>query len=107
MRHVACGLIIVVGFAFGCGLRNGGPTSGEGDVENLPVLAPKSGGEMALIPSGSFTMGDAAARPDERPHEVAVSAFYIDKFPVTQELYEKVMSVNPSKRKTKEHPVER
>src|SRR5437899_3284000 len=95
----------VVCLATGCGLRNGGPAGDEADVENLPVLTPKSGGEMVLIPGGSFTMGDASGRPDERPHEVTVSAFYLDKFPVTQELYEKVMGVNPSKRKTRENPV--
>src|SRR5262245_7636667 len=99
--------LAVVFFAFGCGLRNGGPAGGEADAENLPVLSPKSGGEMVLIPAGSFTMGDASGRPDERPHEVTVSAFYLDKFPMTQELYEKVMGVNPSKRKAKENPVER
>jgi formylglycine-generating enzyme required for sulfatase activity/Tol biopolymer transport system component len=62
---------------------------------------------MVLIPAGSFTMGDSAGRPDETPHEVTVNAFYIDKLPVTQELYEHVMGVNPSKRKLKENPVER
>jgi formylglycine-generating enzyme required for sulfatase activity len=62
---------------------------------------------MVLVPTGSFTMGDSAGRPDETSHEVTVSAFYMDKFPVTQELYEKVMHVNPSKRKAKPNPVER
>ena len=46
---------------------------------------------MVLIPAGTFTMGDSAGRPDETPHTVSVSAFYIDKYPVTQELYEKVI----------------
>ena len=62
---------------------------------------------MVLIPAGTFTMGDVGGRPDERPHEVAVSAFYLDKVPVTQELYEKVMGVNPAKRKAPKNPVER
>jgi formylglycine-generating enzyme required for sulfatase activity/Tol biopolymer transport system component len=61
---------------------------------------------MVRIPAGSFTMG-SAERSDETPHQVTVNAFFIDKYPVTQELYEKVMGVNPSKRKAKENPVER
>jgi formylglycine-generating enzyme required for sulfatase activity len=99
--------IAVISFMSGCGLRNSGPAGGDADVENLPLITPKSGGEMLLIPGGTSTMGDASGRPDERPHEVTVNAFYLDKFPVTQELYEKVMGVNPSKRKAKENPVER
>src|SRR5437660_832930 len=62
-----------------------------GDVEVLPVIEAKSGGEMVLIPAGSFTMGDANGRDDETPHPVSVSAFYLDKVPVTQELYTKIM----------------
>jgi hypothetical protein len=52
-------------------------------------------------------MGDSAGREDETPHEVAISAFYLDKLPVTQELYTKVMGVNPSKRKDSKCPVEK
>jgi len=52
-------------------------------------------------------MGDGAGRPDEVPHPVSVDSFYIDKFQVTQELYEKMMGINPSKRKAKTNPVER
>jgi formylglycine-generating enzyme required for sulfatase activity/WD40 repeat protein len=76
-------------------------------VEELPILTPKSGGEMVLIPGGSFSMGDSAGRSDETPHDVTVSAFYLDKYAVTQELYQKIMGVNPSKRKGATLPVER
>jgi formylglycine-generating enzyme required for sulfatase activity len=61
---------------------------------------------MVLLSAGTFTMGEKSDRPDETPHTVAVSAFYIDKFPVTQELYTKVMGVNPSKQKDPKRPVE-
>jgi formylglycine-generating enzyme required for sulfatase activity len=65
-------------------------------------------GAMVLIPAGKFTMGDAGSRPDEAPpHTVTVSAFYLDAYPVTQELYEEVMGANPSKHKGKNNPVER
>src|SRR5439155_19709478 len=66
-----------------------------------------SAAAMVLIPAGTFIMGDGTGRPDEAPHRVAVSAFYLDTVPVTQERYEKVMGVNPSKRKDPKCPVER
>ncbi|HSB70803.1 MAG TPA: SUMF1/EgtB/PvdO family nonheme iron enzyme [Candidatus Methylomirabilis sp.] len=46
----------------------------------------KDGAEMVLVPAGEFWMGsdDNDADYSERPrHQVALSAFYIDKFPVT------------------------
>jgi formylglycine-generating enzyme required for sulfatase activity len=73
---------------------------------HFPALKPKSGGELVLLPAGRFTMGDPNGRPDATPHEVEVSPFYIDRYPVTQELYEIIRGVNPSKRKGKKHPVE-
>jgi formylglycine-generating enzyme required for sulfatase activity len=96
---------ILVVTAVGCG--QGAPVQPAGEVESLPVLQSGSGRELLLIPAGTFTMGDGAGRPDETPHNVSVSAFYLDKVPVTQELYEKVMGVNPSKRKDPQNPVER
>ena len=62
---------------------------------------------MVLLPAGSFTMGDPAGRPDETPHRVSLSSFYMDGYAVTQELFEKVMGVNPSKRKSPMNPVEK
>lgn len=62
---------------------------------------------MVLIPTGTFTMGDTSGRPDETPHAVSIRAYYLDQCGVTQELFEKVMGVNPSKRKDRKCPVER
>ncbi len=48
---------------------------------------------MALIPAGSFTMGDpfSEGNSDERPtHTVYVSAFYMDKYEVTKALWDEV-----------------
>jgi formylglycine-generating enzyme required for sulfatase activity len=70
------------------------------------LLKPKSGGEMVLIHGGEFVMGSAGGRPDETPHAVTVGAFYLDRYPVTQETYEKVAGTNPSKRKNARNPVE-
>jgi formylglycine-generating enzyme required for sulfatase activity len=69
------------------------------------TIQPKSGGELVLLNAGQFTMG-GSGHPDEQPHAVSVSSFYIDTNLVTQELYERVMGRNPAKRKVKDHPVE-
>ncbi|MCE5229823.1 formylglycine-generating enzyme family protein [bacterium] len=65
-------------------------------------------GEMALIPAGSFTMGDDSAESaDEKPaHMVSVAAFYMDTREVTQKQYEDMVKQNPSKYKGPERPVE-
>ena len=43
--------------------------------------------EMILIPAGNFLMGDSE-RADEQPAgELWVDAFYIDRFPVTNEQF--------------------
>jgi formylglycine-generating enzyme required for sulfatase activity len=48
---------------------------------------------FALIPAGSFLMGDAQGRPDERPvHRVYVSAFQIAVLPVTNADYERYIA---------------
>ena len=99
--------VLVVSVA-GCGRNNSTAPAGPGAaVQTLPVVQSKAGGDMVVIPAGKFTMGDSAGRPDETPHPVSVNSFYLDKMPVTQELYEKVMGVNPSKRKAPTNPVER
>jgi formylglycine-generating enzyme required for sulfatase activity len=90
----------------GCG-DSSAPSSDAAQVEALPVVTPASGGELVLVPAGEFLMGDGQGRADETPHQVTLRSFYIDRYPVTQELYERVMGVNPSKRKGKTNPVER
>ncbi len=71
------------------------------------VVQAQSGGEMVFIAGGQLILGDAQGYADETPHEVYVDALYMDKHPVSQELYEQVMGVNPSKRKGANNPVER
>ena len=61
--------------------------------------------EMVRISGGRFMMGDKA-EVDATPHEVLVSPFYIDKYLVTQEQYQKVMGTNPSRWKGDKNPVE-
>ncbi len=60
---------------------------------------------MVRIPSGSFLMGDKT-QSDATAHEVAVTSFYMDKYLVTQEQYQKVMGENPSRWKADRNPVE-
>ena len=69
---------------------------------------PASGGELLPIPAGQFLMGSENGRPDETTHTVVLSAFWMDKTPVTQEVYERAMggAANRSKHKGKQFPVE-
>jgi formylglycine-generating enzyme required for sulfatase activity len=61
--------------------------------------------EMILLPGGRFTMGDKD-EVDAMPHEVVVSSFYMDKYLVTQEQYQRVCGENPSRWKGDKNPVE-
>jgi formylglycine-generating enzyme required for sulfatase activity len=68
----------------------------------------KTGIEMMLIPAGEFIMGDDGGEDDEKPaHKVKISAFYMDKYEVTQQAYEGMMGKNPAKFKGPLKPVER
>ncbi|HVE42145.1 MAG TPA: SUMF1/EgtB/PvdO family nonheme iron enzyme, partial [Planctomycetota bacterium] len=61
----------------------GEPAKSPAIVAGLPTFAPPSGGQMVLIPAG----------------------LYVDVAPVTQEHYQKIMGVNPSKVKNLKAPV--
>src|SRR4051812_49279464 len=76
-------------------------------IEATSVIGtrPVAKADMIKVPEGKFAMGDKA-QPDAPPHPVQVSAFYIDKYLVTQELYRKVMDANPSRWKGDKNPVE-
>jgi formylglycine-generating enzyme required for sulfatase activity len=64
--------------------------------------------EFILIPAGSFMMGSDLGDSDEKPvHKVTITkAFYIGKYEVTQEQWQALMGVNPSKIKGPKRPVE-
>ncbi len=67
---------------------------------------------MVAVEGGTFQMGATEEQGEdiylnERPmHEVTLSDFSIGKYEVTQEEWEAVMGANPSKVKSKKHPVE-
>jgi formylglycine-generating enzyme len=57
----------------------------------------KSGVQMVYLPGGDFMMGASDGNEDEKPvHKVTISAFIIDKYPVTHEMFTKAQLPNPS-----------
>ena len=71
----------------------------------------KTGIVMLLCPPGEFTMGSPASealrKDDEAQHSVTITnAFYLSETEVTQEVWQKVMGVNPSNFKGDSNPVE-
>ena len=62
---------------------------------------------MVLIPAGSFRMGSSGGSPDQQPvHEVALDAFLMDRYEVTQEQYTQLAPLNGSHFKGPHRPVE-
>jgi len=54
---------------------------------------PPSKSNMILVPGGKFLMGSDQFYPEERPvHEVTVDGFWIDKYEVTNDDYERFVS---------------
>jgi len=62
------------------------------------------GAQAASIPAGTFVMGSPAVEigryGDEDQWQVAMSGFYMEPYEVTQEQYEAVMGINPSRFKS-------
>src|SRR5262249_32040071 len=60
-------------------------------------ITTKSGLKMVLLPGGEFIMGSDRGNPDEAPaHKVKVTAFLMDKFEVTHEMFTKAQLPDPS-----------
>ena len=71
------------------------------------IITTKTGIEMVQIPAGSFEMGSTRGEANEVPvHEVWVDAFLIDRYEVTQEVYDQLVRGNPSHFKGPKHPVD-
>src|ERR1019366_9018298 len=87
-------LCLLVGCAAWFGGCGGPPEKTNGQ----PRSVGSAGGiEMVAVPAGWFEMGSAnPEEPDQKLHKVYVSAFSMDKYPVTQEVYGKLMGKNPS-----------
>ena len=64
--------------------------------------------ELIWCPPGAFVMGPDGFVRDSPAHEVILTkGFYLGKYEVTQEEYEKIMGNNPSKFKGAKLPVEK
>jgi formylglycine-generating enzyme required for sulfatase activity len=74
-------------------------------AQQPPVMRTTAGQEMVLIPPGDFTMGSNRGPADEAPpHKVHVNSFLLDRTEVTQQMYEALKLVNPSKVKGPQLP---
>ncbi|MDR0315406.1 MAG: formylglycine-generating enzyme family protein [Treponema sp.] len=66
--------------------------------------------DFVLIEGGSFIMGsptyERGRNNGERPHRVTVNPFFMGKYQITQEEYERVMETNPSLFRGSNLPVE-
>lgn len=63
--------------------------------------------DMVLVEGGSFAMGDNAGGGDEKPvHAVNLSTFYISRYLITQQLWQRIMGNNPSSIKGENLPVD-
>ncbi|MDP7552105.1 MAG: formylglycine-generating enzyme family protein [Nitrospinaceae bacterium] len=60
------------------------------------------GNNMILIPAGKFVTS-----AKHGPKEMFIDQFFIDRFEVTQETYEKIIGINPSFFKGRRRPVEK
>lgn len=62
----------------------------------IPITT-KSGVEMVYLPAGEFMMGSDSGNADEKPvHKAKLTAFAMDTYPVTGEMFVKVQLPNPS-----------
>lgn len=75
-----------------------------GDNESFTIY---DHGVMIFVEGGTFQMGSNDGDSDEKPiHTVTLNDFYMDKYEVTQKLYQDVMGTNPSYWKGDSLPVE-
>jgi formylglycine-generating enzyme required for sulfatase activity len=83
-------------------------TANPSDSGRIGVVT-KSGVEMVYLSGGDFMMGNDRGNPDEAPaHKVKLSAFLMDKFEVTQEMFKQAQLPNPSHwQENPRKPVER
>jgi formylglycine-generating enzyme required for sulfatase activity len=106
MKHyILAVLLLPVTIVLLQGCKRKSPESASSQTMSPVQTKTESANGMVLLPGGTFMMGDKD-QIDAPPHEVTVSAFYIDKYLATQEQYEKLMGDNPSRWKGKTNPVE-
>ncbi|MDR6565016.1 MULTISPECIES: formylglycine-generating enzyme family protein [unclassified Arcicella] len=64
--------------------------------------------EMVYVEKGTFNIGDnSSGESDEKEASISFDkGYFIGKYPVTQQLYERITGINPSHFKGKNRPVE-
>ena len=105
-RYVIAAFLLPVTLVLLQGCKRKAPNDAaevQGDAQSETKT--ESGVEMVRLRGARFTMGDKD-EVDAVPHEVVVSSFYMDKYLVTQEEYQRVMGKNPSRWKAGKNPVE-
>ncbi len=61
-------------------------------TRSIPARAAPAHADMILVPGGTFRMGSDAHYPEEAPaHSVSVDAFWIDRTPVTNRAFRKLL----------------
>jgi len=83
------------------------PADGQSPDALPREIATTTGAAMVLVPGGEFMMGSDASVDSVHVRKVSVGSFCMDKYEVTQELYEKITGKNPSRHKDPKNPVER
>ena len=95
--------LVLAGFLAACG-KTEPSTQTDAKLSRAPVATGQpievittSGVVMVALPGGEFVMGSDKGNEDEAPaHRVKVSAFLMDQFEVTHELFTKAQLPNPS-----------
>jgi formylglycine-generating enzyme required for sulfatase activity len=87
----------------------GASTHSGSELDGLVEIVTRSGVAMVSLPGGEFIMGSNKGNADEAPaHKVRISAFLIDKYEVTHEMFRKAQLPNPSRwQDNPNKPVER
>jgi len=93
-------------FFFGCALTGcekqeapsaGGTAAVQTSSQAHPKEIATKCGPIVYVTAGEFTMGSDNGNPDEAPaHKVKLSAYWMDKFEVTHEMFAKVQLPDPS-----------
>ncbi|RWX46317.1 Formylglycine-generating enzyme, required for sulfatase activity, contains SUMF1/FGE domain [Candidatus Electrothrix aarhusensis] len=89
------------------GTRNSKPTLASMPQQGDTMTDEISGMEFVYIPEGCFMMGSDEKKDEGPIHEVCLDAFWMGKYPVTQEQWKKLMVNNSTKvKKGDNFPVE-
>jgi len=95
-------LLAVVGLLISSCEKSGTNSEGTAGSSNSDTgaaveIVTQSGVGMVVLPGGEFLMGSDRENADEAPaHKVTLSAFLIDKFEVTHDMFTKAELPNPS-----------